>query len=76
MRLFIFILCSKIKFEIDINNDELLETILKHVREIKRGEGEGIIKLIKLHLLSPLFLPFSHIFKLKLQLKFKDLFNY
>jgi len=37
--------CSKIKFEIDMNNDELLETILKHVREIKRGERGGIIKL-------------------------------
>ncbi len=33
-----FILYNKIKFEIDINNDELLETICEHMREIKRGE--------------------------------------
>jgi hypothetical protein len=68
--------CSKIKFEIDINNDELLENILKHVREIKRGERGGIIKLNKPPSLLPLFLPLSHIFKLKLQLQFKDVFNY
>jgi hypothetical protein len=29
---------NKIKIEIDINNDELLKTILEHMREIKRGE--------------------------------------
>jgi hypothetical protein len=69
MRLFIFMLCSKIKFDIDINNDELLETILKHVREIKRGEGEGIIKLIKLHLLSLLFLSFFSHFQIKASIK-------
>jgi hypothetical protein len=33
-----FILYNKIKIEIDINNDELLETICEHMREIKRGE--------------------------------------
>jgi hypothetical protein len=47
-------LCSKIIFEFDINNDELLKTIiLEQMREIKkRGQkGEGIIKLINLHLL-------------------------
>jgi hypothetical protein len=33
-----FILYNKIKFEIDINNDELLETICEHMKEIKRGE--------------------------------------
>jgi hypothetical protein len=34
------ILYSKIiiKFEIDINNDEPLETIWEHMKEIKRGE--------------------------------------
>jgi hypothetical protein len=61
-------LCSKIQFEIDINN-ELLETILKNVREIKRGEGEGIIKLIKLHLLSLLFLSFFSHFQIKASIK-------
>jgi hypothetical protein len=29
---------NKIKLEIDINNDELLEIIWEHMREIKRGE--------------------------------------
>ncbi len=32
-------LYSKIKIEIDINNDELLEIIWKHMREMKRGRG-------------------------------------
>jgi hypothetical protein len=36
--LFMSMLYSKIKFEIDINNDELLEIIWEHMREIKRGE--------------------------------------
>jgi hypothetical protein len=36
--LFMSILYSKIKVEIDINNDEILETIWEHMREIKRGE--------------------------------------
>jgi hypothetical protein len=35
-----FFLYNKIKIEIDINNDELLETICEHMREIKRGERE------------------------------------
>jgi hypothetical protein len=57
-------LCSKIKFEFDINNDELLKTIiLEQMREIKMGTKEGgIIELINLHLLyhySYLFLTFS-----------------
>jgi hypothetical protein len=31
-------LYSEIKFEIDINNDELLGTIWEHMRDIKWGE--------------------------------------
>jgi hypothetical protein len=38
MCLFMSMLYNKIKFEIDINNDELLKTIWEHMREIKRGE--------------------------------------
>jgi hypothetical protein len=34
-------LYSKIKFEIDTNNDELLETIWEHMREINGGGGRG-----------------------------------
>jgi hypothetical protein len=30
---------KKIKIKIDINNDELLETIWEHMKEIKRGKG-------------------------------------
>jgi len=33
-----FILYNKIKIDIDINNDELFETICEHRREIKRVE--------------------------------------
>jgi hypothetical protein len=29
---------NKIKLEIDINNDELLEIIWEHMRELERGE--------------------------------------
>ncbi len=43
MCLFISMLYDKIKIEININNDELLETIWEHMRKIKREEGEGII---------------------------------
>jgi hypothetical protein len=64
MCLFISILYDKIKIEIDINNDELLETIWEHMRKIKREEGGGDnIKLINLHLLYHYFLSFSHNFK-------------
>jgi hypothetical protein len=38
-------LYSKIKIEIDINYDELLETIWEHVREIKMEGGEKVILL-------------------------------
>jgi hypothetical protein len=34
MCFFMSILYSKIKFEIDINDDELLETIWEHMKEI------------------------------------------
>ncbi len=37
------ILHSKIKFEIDINNADLLEIVWEHMREIKRPEGEEIL---------------------------------
>jgi hypothetical protein len=52
---------SKIKVEIGINNDELLETIWKFMQEIKWGEGEvgNIIELINLHLLTIIFTLFS-----------------
>jgi hypothetical protein len=62
-----------------INNDELLETILEHMQEIKRwgGRREGDInKLIDLQSPLLLFSPFSHILKVKLKLKLKDLINY
>jgi len=40
------ILPRKVKFEIYLNDEELLGTILKHMKEIKRGERRGnVIKL-------------------------------
>jgi hypothetical protein len=33
----------KSNLEIDINNDDLLEIVWEHMREIKRPEGEGIL---------------------------------
>jgi hypothetical protein len=33
------VLYSKIKIEIDINNDELLKTIFEHMKGKKRGGG-------------------------------------
>ncbi len=74
------ILYSKIKIEIDINNDELLlQAIWEHMREIKKGGrgvkgGRGDInkKINKSPSPLPLFLlSLSHIFKLKLKLKLK-----
>jgi hypothetical protein len=70
-----FILYNKIKIEIDINNYELLETIWEHMREIKRGE-RGYYSIDKPPSPFLLFLPLSHILEVKLELKFKDLFNY
>jgi hypothetical protein len=57
---FMCMLYSRIKFEISINNDELLKTIWEHMKEIKRGQGGRkryyyIDKLLS-HL--PLFLVF------------------
>ncbi len=43
MCFFMSMLSNKIKFEIDINNDELLRTISEHMREIERGERKGIL---------------------------------
>lgn len=41
MCLFMFVLYNKIKFEIYINNDKLLDlTIWEHMKEIKKG-GSG-----------------------------------
>jgi hypothetical protein len=45
-----FMLYSKIKFEIDINNDELLKIILEHMKWKKKVD---IIKLVNFHL-SPI----------------------
>jgi hypothetical protein len=36
-------ICFKIKIQIDINNDELLKAIWKHMREMKREDKGGII---------------------------------
>jgi hypothetical protein len=36
-------LSSNIKFEIDINNNELLGIMWEHTKEIKRAGGEGDI---------------------------------
>jgi hypothetical protein len=55
-------LYNKIKFNIDISNDELLKTIQEHMKEIKKGGGGGgdIIKLMNLHLLYHYSYFFSH----------------
>lgn len=36
-------LYDTIKFEIHTYNDELLETIWEHMKEIKKGDGQGIL---------------------------------
>jgi hypothetical protein len=38
-----FVLSSKIKFEIDRNNDEVLKTIWEHTKEIERRERMRIL---------------------------------
>ncbi len=61
MCFFMSMLYRKIKIEIDTNNDELLETIWEHMKEIK-GSGRGIAKWINLHIICHyfhLFLTFS-----------------
>jgi hypothetical protein len=42
MCLFMSMLFSKIKIEIDINNDKLSRITCEHMRVIKRGEGDLI----------------------------------
>ncbi len=61
------ILHSKIKFEIDINNDDLLEIVWEHMREIKRpeGGGRGYYSIDKSSSPLSLFLSLFHIFKVK-----------
>lgn len=58
----IALLYSKIKFEININNDELLESISKHVKDFSLKRRKGWIKgagrillLITLHFLYDYF---------------------
>jgi hypothetical protein len=41
--IFMSMLYIKIKFEIDIDNDEKLEVIWKHMKKIKREEEGGIL---------------------------------
>jgi hypothetical protein len=73
----IFMLGKKIKIEIDINNDESFKTIWDiHMREIRRWRvPRNMIKLINLYLLYHYSYIFSNIVKVKLQLKFKDIFT-
>jgi hypothetical protein len=61
------------KIEIYINNDELLEMIWE---DIKKVQARGYYQINKLLYHLPLLFPLSHIFKVKLKLKFKDLFIY
>jgi hypothetical protein len=64
-------LCNRIKIEIGINNnDELLETVGEHTREIKK-DVRRYHQVDKPSSPLSLFLTLSHIFKVKLQLKFK-----
>jgi hypothetical protein len=73
------VLYSKVKIEIDTNNDELLETIWEHIiniREIKWGRYSVYFLINKLSSPLPLFLSLAHNFKVKLKSKFKNLFNY
>jgi hypothetical protein len=41
--IFMSMLYIKIKFEMDIDNDEKLEVIWKHMKKIKREEEGGIL---------------------------------
>jgi hypothetical protein len=63
---------SKIKIEIDTNDDELLKTIWEHLEgRNKRRKEEGILLIKKLPsiFLLRLFWPIFHIFRMKLKLK-------
>jgi hypothetical protein len=63
--------------EIDINNDEPLQTIWEYMSKIRRGHGGwGYYSIDKPQSPLPLFLSLSHIFKVKLKFKFKYLFNH
>jgi hypothetical protein len=64
-----YMLYNKIKFEIGLNNDELLKIIWEHMREIKKDSWKDIIKLINLHLLIIILIFFSH-FKSETSIKF------
>jgi hypothetical protein len=71
--LFMSMLYDKIKIENNKNNDDLLKTKWEHMRKIKRRERDrerGYHQIDKPQSLLSLFLPFSHIFKMKLQLEF------
>jgi hypothetical protein len=62
-------LYNEIKFEIDINNDELLKILWNIGQKIQRGERYGVggyYEIDKPPSPSSLFLPLSHIFKRKL----------
>jgi hypothetical protein len=60
---------NKIKFEIHLNNDELLKIIWEHMREFFEKESwKDIIKLINLHLLIIILIFFS-LFKSEASIK-------
>jgi hypothetical protein len=75
MCLFMFsVLYSEVKFEIDTNNDEVLETIWEHIiniREIKWGTYSVYFLINKISSPLPLLLSVAHTFKVKLKSKFK-----
>lgn len=58
--IFMSMLYLKIKFEIDIDNDEKLEVIWKHEKIKKGGRGWDIIKLIKLYFLIIILILLLH----------------
>ncbi len=61
------VLYNNIKIDINTNNDQLLETIWEHMKEVR--EREVILLNFLLSSLLPSFLFLSHIFKVKLKLK-------
>ncbi len=50
-----FMLYINFKFEIDVNNDDLLGTVWEHMREIKRGRGRENYWINKVPSPLPLF---------------------